>query len=405
MQLCLLSENTYPYHVGGVSSWTHALLEGLPDVDVVLVPLYAGTSPGPQRWSLPDNVSDVRPLQVPDTLSPAAVTRWSHKARAALPSADLVHALTAGVAGQLGRAARTEWGTPLLVTEHGIGWHELEMGTGETETGHRPDAADREQDVRRMQTLARGVYAAADRIAAVAQSTLEKQVALGADPSRCTLIPNGVEVPPRPAPSLTTTAPHIGLVGRVTPLKDITTFLRACAQVHHALPEARFSVIGPPADPAYAARCHALAHHLGLGDALTFVEDAREMSPWYRRLNVVALTSRSEAAPLALLEAMAHARPVVATNVGDCQRLVHGPDDAYGAAGLLCPPRSPDAVAQGLLALATAPQLRYTCGHAGRQRIKAHYQRAHMIDAYRDLYTALTASASSPHTRLTPTHG
>jgi glycosyltransferase involved in cell wall biosynthesis len=392
MRLCLLSEHTYPYHVGGVSTWTHALLQGLPEVEFVLVPLYAGTAPGPQRWSLPPNVSAVRPLRAPDTLTPRAIERWSHAAVAALPSVDLVHALTASVAGHLGRAARAERGTPLLVTEHGIGWHELAEGTGETETGYRPDTACRAQHVRHMKTLARDVYSAANRIAAVAHSTREKQEALGADPSRCTVIPNGVDLPSLAPPSTTDTAPHIGLVGRVTPLKDIFTFLRACAQVRRALPEARFSVLGPPADPAYAARCHALAHHLGLSDALTFIEDAREMGPWYERLDVVTLTSRSEAAPLALLEAMAHTRPIVATDVGDCRRLVHGPDDAYGPAGILCPPGAPRAIAQSLLALGSSPQMRSRYGWAGRQRVASFYHRPQMVDAYRRVYTGLVSS-------------
>lgn len=394
MRLCLLSEHTYPYHVGGVSTWTHALLQGLPEVEVVLVPLYTGTAPGSHCWSLPPNVSAVRPLRAPSTLAPAAVERWSHAALAALPSVDLVHALTASVAGHLGRVARTERGTPLLVTEHGIGWHELAEGTGETETGYRPDTTCRAEHVRHMQTLARGVYSAADRIAAVAHSTREKQEAMGADPDRCTLIPNGVDLPPLTPPSTTDTAPHIGLVGRVTPLKDIRTFLQACAQVHRVLPRAQFFVIGPPADPAYATRCHALAHHLGLSDALIFVEDARQMRPWYERLDVVTLTSQSEAAPLALLEAMAHARPIVTTDVGDCRRLVHGPNDAYGPAGILCPPGTPDAVAQSLLALGTSARLRSRYGWAGRQRVASFYHRPQMVDAYRQEYTALV---SSPH--------
>ena len=301
MSLCLLTEGTYPYHVGGVSTWTHALLQGLSDVPVLLVPLYAGQPPGAPLWDLPAHVTAHPPLRVPDTLAPDAIADWCRTVAPTLPAMDLVHALTAGVAGQLGRRLQTERGLPFLVTEHGIGWHELQQGAGETETGYRPEgaapcAADAalKRAVRDLQHHARAVYTAADALTTVAWANQKKQYALGADPARCHVVPNGVSVPNRP-PDDPTGPFHVGLVGRVTPLKDIVTFLHACALVHEVLPTARFSVVGPPSDPAYAARCHALAHRLDLDDAVTFVEDARTMPPWYRRFHAVALTSRSEA--------------------------------------------------------------------------------------------------------------
>jgi glycosyltransferase involved in cell wall biosynthesis len=398
MSLCLLTEETYPYHVGGVSTWTHALLQGLSDVPVLLVPLYAGQSPGAPLLDLPAHVTAHPPLRVPDTLAPDAIADWCRTVAPTLPAMDLVHALTAGVAGQLGRRLQTERGLPFLVTEHGIGWHELQHGAGETETGYRPEgaapcAADAalERAVRDLQHHARAVYAAADVLTTVAWANQEKQYALGADPASCHVVPNGVSVPNRP-PDDPTGPFHVGLVGRVTPLKDIVTFLHACALVHEVLPTARFSVVGPPSDPAYAARCHALAHRLDLDDAVTFVENARTMTPWYRRFHAVALTSRSEAQPLALLEAMAQARPVVATDVGDCRRLIDDPDDNFGSAGAVCPVGNARAFADALLTLAREPNLGRTRGRVGWTRVRRSYQRDASIAAYRRLYHSLRSS-------------
>lgn len=402
MKLCLITEGTYPYHVGGVSTWTHALLQGIPDMDVTLVPLYAGTAPGPPIWTLPGHVSLLPPVRVPDSLAPADIASWAEATAPDIPRTDLVHTLTAGVAGRLGQHLQETRGTPLLVTEHGVGWYELQHGAGETETGFRPgDAATgcaegtRKRAVRHLRHYAHTAYAAADRITAVAGSTQEKQHALGADPTRCHVIPNGVAVSSQP-PSPPSAAPlHIGLVGRMTPLKDIRTFLRACALVQARHPDTQFSVVGPPTDAAYATQCHTLARSLGLADALTFVEDAREMSAWYARFDVVALTSRSEAQPLALLEAMAHARPVVATDVGDCRRLVTGPDDDIGPAGAVCMPGDVDGIADALLSLAETPSLRRTQGRAGWRRVRATYRRDQMVTAYRNLYAELTPRPQS----------
>lgn len=400
MTLCIISEGTYPYHVGGVSTWTHALLEALPEVSIVLVPLYAGEDPGPPTWSLPSNVATVRPLQVPDSLAPADVVPWCNRVAPSLPPVDLVHSLTAGVAGRLGRALQAARNCPFLVTEHGVGWHELQQGAAETETGIRPAANARscfaqqavEQSVHHLRRHARAVYAAADRIAAVAWSTQQKQYALGADPARCQVLPNGVLVPDLPPDPPRNSSFHVGLVGRVTPLKDIKTFLRTCAQVQAAHPGARFSVVGPPSDASYATQCHTLADTLGLTDALTFVEDARAMTPWYERFNAVALTSKSEAQPLALLEAMAHARPVVTTDVGDCRRLVTGPDDDVGPAGRVCPVGDAEEVGDALLALAHSPARQHREGRSGWRRVRSHYRRDQMTGAYRRLYADLSST-------------
>jgi glycosyltransferase involved in cell wall biosynthesis len=398
MSLCLLTEGTYPYHVGGVSTWTHALLQDLSDVPVLLVPLYAGPTPGDSLWALPAHVTAHPPLRVPDTLAPDAIADWCRTVAPTLPAMDFVHALTAGVAGQLGRRLQADRTLPFLVTEHGIGWHELQHGAGETETGYRPagaapcfaDAA-LARAVDNLQHHARAVYAAADALTTVAWANQEKQYTLGADPARCHVVPNGVTVPNRP-PDDPTGPFHVGLVGRVTPLKDIATFLHACAHVHEALPTARFSVVGPPSDPVYAARCHALVSRLGLTNAVTFVENARTMTPWYRRFHAVVLTSRSEAQPLALLEAMAQARPVVATDVGDCRRLIDGPDDDLGSAGAVCPVGDARAFADALLTLAREPARRRTRGRVGWTRVRHSYQRDASIATYRRLYHFLRSS-------------
>lgn len=403
MKLCLLTESTYPYHVGGVSTWTHTLLQGIPDVEVVLVPLCTSEVPRSPLWTLPPNVSTLCPMRVPNSLVPADIMRWSEQALSDLPRTDLTHALTAGVAGQLGRALKAARGTPLLVTEHGIGWHELQHGASETETGFRPDAPTAttnscvaeqaiEQTVHNLKHLARAVYEAADGITAVAWSTREKQLTLGADPTHSRVIPNGVGVSSHP-PALPKSPPfHVGFVGRLTPLKDVHTFLRACARVHDALPETHFSVVGPPSDPAYAAQCHEWARGLGLSDRLTFVGNERDMAKWYQRFDVVALTSRSEAQPLAVLEAMAHARPVVVTDVGDCRRLVTGPNDVYGPAGEVCAPGDDKAIGAALLALARTPRLRRDRSRASWLRVRAFHQRDQMTAAYRRLYTRLVSS-------------
>lgn len=390
MRVGLITEGTYPFHIGGVSTWTRTLLHGLPDASVVLIPLHNTPQPLPPSASLPRAVKTIHPLCPPATLAPRAVADWCARVVPTIPSVDLVHTLTAGVAGQLGRTLGQRRDRPLLVTEHAVGWQELASGHAETETGLRP--TDRGTAVKALRHLARTVYADADMLTAVSHATHQAQKALGAAPTRCRVIPNGVRVPatpPRPA----STPIRFGLVGRITPLKDILTFLRACAHVHAIHPGARFSVVGPATDPAYAAHCRAEARALGLARSLTFVGGVDDVTPWYKDFDGVVLTSRSEAQPLALLEAMSHARPIVATDVGDCARLVHGPTDRLGVAGSICPVGDARAVGEAMLDLAASPARRHSQGRTGWRRVRAHHRHDTMVAAYRQLYAALCPSS------------
>ena len=124
--------------------------------------------------------------------------------------------------------------------------------------------------------------------------------------------------------------------GRVDPIKDLETLLRAFALVRAEMPEARLRMFGgaPPGGEAYLARCQALADELGLADAATFEGRVAEIRDAYAAGQVVVLCSISEGFPYTLIEAMTCGRPCVATDVG-------GVTEAVGDTGLVVPPRDP----------------------------------------------------------------
>ncbi|RME46513.1 MAG: DUF3492 domain-containing protein, partial [Chloroflexi bacterium] len=343
--VCLILEGTYPYITGGVSAWVQALLAGLPDLDFALVHLSAGNGrKPPSRYAPPANLTEFIewPLDVGEVRvrrsQQLVGRRWDpHLTPASLPKARVYHALSTGFAGLLGCQVKLATGRPLILTEHGIYWREVQAGAGELECGFRvvPDGNDcislhvvRNHWTVALQEAARQAYAQADVITTVCRANARLQFALGAPPSRCQVIHNGVDWPalaPNGARSPATDGIYrIGFVGRVVSIKDVATFLKACQLVAGELPTAHFYVIGPlDHDPPYAAYCQSLAAGLGLEDRVTFTGETDPV-PWYRRLDVVALTSVSEGQPLALLEAMAAGVPVVATAVGGCPELILG---------------------------------------------------------------------------------
>ena len=379
--VCLILEGSYPYVTGGVSAWVRDLVAGLPDVEFAVAHVRDGDAPEAARaYALPDNVVSL--VEVP--FDPE---RESAPADA-VPEAAVYHALLTGPAGSLAAEVARERGRKLLLTEHGLAWREAPLGSPKCIKSSGPAVprgADRREVVerysRRVLEQARETYAQAAAITTVCSENARLQRTQGAPRALQRVVPNAV--PTAEAVSPGPGAPRrIGFVGRVVPIKDVHTFLRACRLVADQDRNAEFAVIGPlDQDREYAASCVALAASLGLEVAFTGETDPE---PWYRTLDTVVLTSISEAQPLALLEAMAHGLPVVATAVGGCPELVRG-------AGLLTAPRDPSATARALLALAD-PELRRRLGAKGRERALALHAPERLLAAYRELYERAVAA-------------
>ena len=123
------------------------------------------------------------------------------------------------------------------------------------------------------------------------------------------------------------------LIGRVVPIKDIKTFIRSMRRIVNKLPEAQAWIAGPTdEDPNYVQECKNLVASLSLQDHVKFLGMQRieDLMPL---VGLVVLSSVSEALPLVILEAQASGVPVVSTDVGSCNQLINGLDEADQALG------------------------------------------------------------------------
>lgn len=151
---------------------------------------------------------------------------------------------------------------------------------------------------------------------------------------------------------------------RLRPLKGILTLLQAFSLVHREYPQAHLRIAGETdVYPAYAAQCRDYVRKAGLESAVDFLgwQDDQAMRAEYRRAAVMVLASQQENAPLSIVEAMAAARPVVATRVGGVPSLVK-----EGHTGLLVPPNAPEPLAEALLRLLRNQALAREMGREGR---------------------------------------
>jgi glycosyltransferase involved in cell wall biosynthesis len=386
--VCLVLEGSYPYIRGGVSAWVDDLVRGLPGTSFSVAHLRDEEGPSrPAGYARPANLVELRVLDAdPERVEPEAelVDR--------LPEADVYHALSTGLAGLAAAAGASTRGCPMLLTEHGLAWREARYGLFGCKPHvagckpHRfPEHLDRERWAEVVESSARSAYRQAAAITTVCRQNARLQVGQGADSRRLRVISNSAPQPANvTARSGVLAAPRIGFVGRVVAIKDVETFLRACRLVADELPEAELAVVGPlDHEPEYAGACVELAESLGLADRIRFTGET-DVAPWYRRLDVVALTSVSEAQPLVLLEAMAAGVPVVATAVGGCPELVRG-------AGLLTPPRDPRATARAILELCSDPSTRSRLVRAALARVRRDHDRGTMLRSYNELYERLAA--------------
>ncbi len=173
----------------------------------------------------------------------------------------------------------------------------------------------------------------------------------------------------------------VGIVARLVPIKAHEIFLEAATRVRAAEPDSHFLIVG---DGERRAELEALAVDLGLTGAVHFLGWRSDMKRLYADLDVVALSSNNEGSPVALIEALAAARPVVATDVGGVSGVVQN-----GDTGVLVRPGDPVALAEGILDLLRHPARAAELGRAGRAWVYPRHSASRLVDDVERLYLQL----------------
>ena len=495
IDICLLLEGTYPYVRGGVSSWVHQLITGLPQYNFYLVFIGGCKSAySEQYYQLPDNVVGMeehflmdqhglftpRPRRGKKTafaMWQSVIERFQHpqeslseehlqglldnldkpqglsfsdflysesswevlvdlyeqnaqqqsfvdyfwtfrhvysplftlvKIAEKLPKARMFHSISTGYAGFLGALAKQHQGAPFLLTEHGIYTKERKIDlTQASWIKDRHSALDTSMHKKMEQTrqtwidffeqLGRTAYNQADEIVALYEGNRQRQIHDGAATEKTQIIVNGINMarfaeaydarlvaPPKVA----------ALIGRVVPIKDIKTFIRAIRVAVNSEPELQGWIVGPTEeDPTYFHECQLLVSSLGLEDNIHFLgmQDVAKIMP---NIGVCVLTSISEAQPLVLLEAMAAGVPCVASEVGSCREILEGmneEDKALGHCGYITNIADPNQTSAAMLALLNDPHNWRHLGDNGYQRVMHFYQEHTMYQRYQGLYKELLA--------------
>lgn len=179
-------------------------------------------------------------------------------------------------------------------------------------------------------------------------------------------------------------APVIGMVANYSPDKDHELFVGMAALIHGNRPDVHFVLAG---DGPRRQDIQRTVVQLGLGDVFRFVSGSDDLAGLYAALDVVVLCSRTEGFPNVVLEAMAHGRPVVASDVGGVPEAIED-----GITGRLIHDRTPGAFSEAVLALLDDREAAAHMGSRAAQRARDAFGISRMVAAYRDLYRDLLES-------------
>jgi glycosyltransferase involved in cell wall biosynthesis len=246
-----------------------------------------------------------------------------------------------------------------------------------TEDGFGPDEA---MGQKQRRVLARRFVLSRSEVALPSRTLYAAARDLWRIPARrLHYIPNGLDLArfnpagERAALDIPGEGPVIGTVARLRAEKRIDRLLRACGKLAAEGMAFRLAVIG---DGGEQPALEALAAELGLMGRTRFLGHVPDPAATYRALDIVALSSDTEQMPFSVLEAMATARPVASTDVGDIRAML--PE----AQGDFLTDRDEAALAAALRLLITDAGLRARLGAENRARAEAEFDQVRMFEAY-----------------------
>lgn len=294
---------------------------------------------------------------------------------------DVVHAHTYK-AGMLAAVAARWAGVPtVILSPHG---HVFASGA------RIPGVPERGWKLRLLRWVTSAAQAWAHRVTALSEEDRRQQVALGLGAaSRYVVVPNGIDADRygAPGPRLFPGRPVVGAVGRFSPEKGHGVLVAAFARVRATLPEARLVLVGYGGEEAALREAAARA---GVADAVTFAGERAsfEVLPSF---DLFVQPSLYESQGLAILEAMAAGRPVIATDVGGVRDVIRD-----GQTGLLVPAGDAAALAAAIVSLAGAPERAGALAVRARADVRERFSVDRMVAAYARLYRHRAEAPSAP---------
>jgi len=310
-----------------------------------------------------------------------------------VPRVDLVHCSLVWTPSLLAVIAKAKYGSPVIVTEHGVAFRELMLYYN----AYTFDEASKVMMKVFAANIVKAVYAMADIVAPVCSANTEWERHLGVPAEKIRVIYNGVDTQRfRPmSVQRKTDRPVVVSVGRIEIFKDIVSLVTAMKDVRDEIPDVMCLIYGESIDLEYSKKCVEVLKELKLEANVRFMGKTTEPEKAYNLADVVAMSSLTEAFPFAAIEAMACGKPVVATDVGGTREAIEG-------CGILVRSRNPPELARAIVKLLKDKPLRTRLGEAALKRARDKFELSASANQYRMLYEELLAPRAGLSVRPDP---
>ena len=237
------------------------------------------------------------------------------------------------------------------------------------------------------------------RAIAVSNAVLPELMKIFSADKTC-VIPNGTFIPPadtvgdekrrsefREQYHLATDAPVIGTLGELKPLKGQQDLIEAAAKVIREVPECRFVIVGRDNSDRgeYRDSLKREAAARGIAENFVWLEWLEDTASFHAGIDIFVSPSRSESFGLAILEAMAHSKPMIATATDGARELLNG-------CGRLVPIAEPEALAGALVDAVRDPEFCTSDGAKARHRAEEEYSLDRMVAQTESLYQEVLAA-------------
>ena len=313
-----------------------------------------------------------------------------------LPKVDLVHCSLAWLPSLIAITQKKKWNCPVIVTEHGVALREIVL----TSTTSLYDEASSNCWKIFCSNIIRTIYSIADVLAPVCYSNAIWEQNIGADPSKITVIYNGVNTKKfrslklpegteethiknnRHIKIIYSRPPTIVYVGRISIFKDLATLLQSIAYVKKKISNIQCLIYGGTDDLNYSLKLVNLIKSLELENNITFMGRTSEPEKKYNLGNIVILPSMSESFPFSVIEAMACGKTVISTDVG-------GVGEVLESCGVLVRSRHPIELGNAIIRIVRDKELRKNFEESAVKRIERSFKFDLCIEHYDKLYKQL----------------
>ena len=191
---------------------------------------------------------------------------------------------------------------------------------------------------------------------------------------------------------VTDSQPLVALFGRLEPVKGHSDFLQAAKLLLQTRPDIHFWIVG---DGRLAPTLPRQAEQLGIAHAVSFLGYQRDVAPLMAASDLIVLPSYHESFGMVLIEALALAKPVIASAVGGIPEVIQD-----GAHGYLASPGHPEQLCELILHALAHPQQAAQLGLAGSERVREVFSIEVMIERMAALYLQVWQQAVGDHPRL-----